>query len=734
MSSGHSLALIGRDGIYGSADGRNWTKATSGLSGTATYTGISVSGSNVFVSSNQGVYKMGANETQWSSVGPTVFGIAVSTTSIAIHGSNVYAGAATGVFKSTDGGATWNPLSGVLASVGTLAVTSNYVWAATNAGVYRSSNGGTSWEAYNSGLVNVNVPRVHASGSSVFATAANSPSGVYRSTDGCASWTPTSLTMATGFRAIATSGSTVLVSAPGGANAMYRSADAGVTWSLLSGPSGAALLSMTTSGSAFLGVAPFPTRLYRSTDDGSTWGPYGSGFPSSATSAAVVASNGNTIVAAADAAVAWSLDAGATWSVGSSVPGATGFAFLAFTGNTLWAGSGDALHRTSDLGVTWTRIDGAPVNVTSIAASGSRLILGTSSDGLFTSSDNGVTWIRFRTDLAGIGVNSLAVSGATACVGTAGRSVLALPFAPTVRRLVPVVLDVVGNAHYTSELTLTNRGTSDSQVTYLYTASLGTGTGSASEVLDHGSNLVIPDVIAYLRGKGLSIPNDGSAQAGTLLVTFDNLSDSDVASAVARTTAATNAPQPVGSAGLAYSAVDPDRGASGALTVYGLRSTATDRSNLAVYNCGPVAVTFSVTVYSGDGSGASAVVATADTLPGWGWTQYNRVLDGAGFTNGWATVRRTSATGSFGTYGVINDNATNDGSFVLPGPSDLRPLYLNVPVLVETSSFVSELVLTNAATKPADFVLSYDESLSAAGPGNRSILIRFPASTQQIVP
>ena len=312
---------------------------------------------------------------------------------------------------------------------------------------------------------------------------------------------------------------------------------------------------------------------------------------------------------------------------------------------------------------------------------------------------------------------------------------LELPVASTTaRRLVPIVLDVVGLAHYTTELTLTNRGTTDAQVTLLYTASLGSGTGTAHETLNHGSNLVVPDVISYLRGKGLSIPNDGSSQAGTLLVTFDSLSDSAVASAVARTTAATLAPQPTGSAGLAYSGVDPTSGSTGSLTLYGLRSNATDRSNLAVYNTGPNPVTVSVTVFSGDGSGASSVVSAATTLPAWGWTQFNRVLDSTGFASGWATVTRTSAAGSFGTYAVINDNDTNDGSFVVSAPGDLRPLFLNVPVLVETGAFLSELVLTNSSPKPADFKLSYHESLTPGGPGGQSYVLTIPPMTQQILP
>ena len=96
-------------------------------------------------------------------------------------------------------------------------------------------------------------------------------------------------------------------------------------------------------------------------------------------------------------------------------------------------------------------------------------------------------------------------------------------------------------------------------------------------------------------------------------------------------------------------------------------------------------------------------------------------------TNGWVEVRRTSATGSFSAYGVINDNGTNDGSFVTPTAVERRPLFMNVPVLVETGAFLSELVLTNGSSKPGDFVLTYVEALASPGPGNQSIRHHAPS-------
>ena len=57
-----------------------------------------------------------------------------------------------------------------------------------------------------------------------------------------------------------------------------------------------------------------------------------------------------------------------------------------------------------------------------------------------------------------------------------------------------------------------------------------------------------------------------------------------------------------------------------------------------------------------------------------------------------------------------------------------------MPVLVETSSFVSELVLANSSASPGTFTLTYTEGLSpASGPGGSAPVV-VPPHTQRIIP
>jgi len=304
-------------------------------------------------------------------------------------------------------------------------------------------------------------------------------------------------------------------------------------------------------------------------------------------------------------------------------------------------------------------------------------------------------------------------------------------------RVVPIVLDVKsGSAHFTTEMTLMNRGTSPVTLSLRYEASLGEGLGSGTvtDSMAGGEQKVIPDVLAYLRDKGLALPASSSApqQGGVLAVAFTGATSEAVIGVLARTTAATEPPQPKGAAGLAYAGVPSWNIFTQAATIYGLRATAQDRSNLAIYNPSTNPVTVRVMAFSGVGDGASSVVSAAETLPGLGWHQYNNVLAAAGIAEGWVTVERTSDSGVFGVYGVVNDNVTNDGSFLLPATGlDTR---LTVPVIVENSGFRSELILSNRGNSTASFHLNYRESSAPALGAGGTVIVTLGPRQQRIIP
>jgi hypothetical protein len=221
---------------------------------------------------------------------------------------------------------------------------------------------------------------------------------------------------------------------------------------------------------------------------------------------------------------------------------------------------------------------------------------------------------------------------------------------------------------------------------------------------------------------------------GTLRVDFEGSEEPGLVSISVRTLADTAAPQPVGSACLSYLGSSPDHFDRPSNTIFGLRANGQERSNLAVFNAGPDPVTVRITAFAGDGSGRSEVLNDNVALPAYGWIQFNRVLDSSGLDNAWITVEKTSGSGQFGAYGVVNDNFTNDGSFIEAAPNPVSGDSLTVPVIVESATYKSELVLANRSQSRATLTLQYVESACTDFPRKGTASIELEPMEQRILP
>ena len=260
---------------------------------------------------------------------------------------------------------------------------------------------------------------------------------------------------------------------------------------------------------------------------------------------------------------------------------------------------------------------------------------------------------------------------------------------------VPVILSAAGrsNSFFTSELTLTNRGDEEVKLHYTYTAHRGGGSGTASEVLAAGRQRVETDALGYLQSLGIPIPETGN-RIGTLRVEAQLGSEVE---AVVRTTTMV----PEGRAGLAYPGLAEEEGFTEAVYLCGLRQNSRDRSNVAFQNMGAEeegAITLRTTVYSGAAADATARVLEEVRLEPGEFHQYSGLLGELGVpAQGYVKVERVEGKASFYAYGVINDQANSDGSFVFPvTASSLEGrMGQTLPVIVETSAFTSELTVTN---------------------------------------
>ncbi len=294
-------------------------------------------------------------------------------------------------------------------------------------------------------------------------------------------------------------------------------------------------------------------------------------------------------------------------------------------------------------------------------------------------------------------------------------------------QLLPVVLDTpgAGGTHYTSELTLASKAANPVTVLLQYTASAGFGSGYASVTLAQGELRVIPDAIAFLRSRALAIPDDGSAQIGTLRVLFQGASSSSDVFVGART----STPGGGGTFGLFYAS---SQTSTTSATVFGLQQNDAQRSNLALVNAGPDPVTLHVQLQGPNGADLGSLGDQA--LPGWGWTQINQPLLGQA-SSGRAVITRVSGASPFTAYGVLNDAVTSDGSFVpAEVPGDTTGADRLVPIVLSAAGYQSELTLTNFTNQPMLLTLVYTGSpqLSAAGTGTAPLTLQ--PGEQKILP
>ena len=273
---------------------------------------------------------------------------------------------------------------------------------------------------------------------------------------------------------------------------------------------------------------------------------------------------------------------------------------------------------------------------------------------------------------------------------------------------VPVVLDSRGksNSHFTSELALTNRGSDAAMLNFTYTADKGGGSGTATGMLGPHQQMIASNAIDYLRSLEVPIPETGK-RVGTLRVDVSGSSD---VSAVVRTTTAV----PEGRAGLAYLGVPGNEG-FGEEVVYlcGLRDHPGDRSNVAVQNMGSEgSITLRTTVFSGNPADPVGEMLDDMTLGPGEFHQFDMVLMKAGKADpmfgGYVMVERVKGMAPFYAYGVINDNANSDGSFVFPvsAASLEGAMSQTLPALVESGAFATELTLTNFSAQPKTLMLS----------------------------
>jgi hypothetical protein len=305
---------------------------------------------------------------------------------------------------------------------------------------------------------------------------------------------------------------------------------------------------------------------------------------------------------------------------------------------------------------------------------------------------------------------------------------------------IPVVVSSTGfnNSFFTSELTLTNRGTKDSTLDFTYTSAFGGGSGFVSDSLPAGKQRIIPDAIAYLRTLGIPIPDSGN-QGGSLAIRFAGLSVRTDAGATVRTTTAAG----TGRVGLSYPGVATQNSFTRSSYLCGLRQTGSYRSNVAIQNVGSPAegdVVLRLTASSGDPANPVSQVLPEQRLSPGEFRQISGILhsNGLSIANGYVRIDRVSGRAPYYAFAVVNDQASSD-SWLIPPISDFTSIVagqnkLSLPAIVESGPFSSELIMTNVSATSRDLQMSYVADNIQSPDSSANFLITLRSGEQLVIP
>lgn len=262
-------------------------------------------------------------------------GTTVSVRYVAVdpnHAGTVYAttydqypfpGAA--VWKSTDAGATWVEVGQSLLHTATfsgIAVDSqsNVYVNSSGDGVHRSSDGGATWQTMSGGGHNIVADPVSPG------TIYTYVFGINKSTDGAATWADTSSGLGdplpgdpgpmVGTLAIDRKNPSTLY-AGRWEKGIYKSTDGGSSWHALDmglNPSGIASIAVDPNDSSIVFAGTAEDGLFKSTDAGAHWAPVSTGQPNRQVLALAIDRGSAVYAGVYDCCVLKSSDGGTTWT------------------------------------------------------------------------------------------------------------------------------------------------------------------------------------------------------------------------------------------------------------------------------------------------------------------------------------------------------------------------------------------------------------------------------------
>jgi len=197
----HDVLYTGTTAVFRTIDGcaTNWVMSSQTLAGQVASIAIARSDPNrVYAAAGRNIYRTdnGGATSPWADkttstlpTGRDLKDIAVDRTNadrvVIGYGGTTGTGTADHVFVTTDGGTTWNDVSGNLPDISVNAVawdpnSANTIYVGTDVGVYRTTDLGATWEAFDNGIPNVIISDLAVDAEDQMLYAATFGRGMYK--------------------------------------------------------------------------------------------------------------------------------------------------------------------------------------------------------------------------------------------------------------------------------------------------------------------------------------------------------------------------------------------------------------------------------------------------------------------------------------------------------------------------------------------------------------------------
>jgi photosystem II stability/assembly factor-like uncharacterized protein len=352
-----------------------------------------------------------------------------------------------GVYKTTNGGASWAPITSgpggtYVYALGIDPTNSAVIYASNRSGIFKSTNAGANWSVANDGFAAFSVGAAALdplTPATLYAGADGA--GVWKSGDGGADWSLSNFIAGGSFdiQALVVDPTHAATVYAGTDDGVWKSTDAGASWTaadagmpmphdgpiLLDGPNISSLVIDPGHPATLYAVTRSRSGLFKTTDGGASWMNILSG---SIFQLAIDPAETTTLYASTLDNLLKSTDGGATWA--AIFLGVSTLVFDPASTSILYAARAGSVFKSTDAGATWVAI-GCGLPASAIEAMvvdprhpGTLYVGGT---GVFKSVDGGANWNALGSELSGIPVRSLVFDSRTSTLyaGTDGMSLQA---------------------------------------------------------------------------------------------------------------------------------------------------------------------------------------------------------------------------------------------------------------------------------------------------------------------